>query len=222
MQLMSKTAGAFTFSAEKLFNEYAQIYFWTFTFVTTPIDDATAMEDWNMLHGRIKREFKGIKGLRVCELHRSHGIHFHVFVNVRIPIRRMKQIFRGTGYINGKNRRLDFGRVSVAECNRDTIAYMCKYLTKEYRQAYSFKHRRRWGTVGGFKPVRVRDVIFECDATRNREAIFGKAKCKFATFIMIQHYTALWGKVKDWPFEHRALVMRLSMENNGEWMQHQN
>jgi len=218
--LLSKTSGAFTFSAEKLFQQFGRIYFWTFTFISVPLDDQTAMEDWNVLHQRLKHHWPSIKGLRVCELHRSHGIHFHVLVNKRIPIKRMKQIFRGSWRLVGYNRYLDFGRVSVTKCDATTIAYMCKYLTKDYRKRNGFGHRRRWGTIGGFKATRVRDIVYDTPELRNRDRLFGNAKCSYATLMMIRHYTTMWGKVKDWPPEHRALVMRQRMANGGEWMNH--
>lgn len=220
MQILSKTAGAFTFSAEKLFKESKSVYFWTFTFISVPLDDEYAMEDWAVFHRRLKNNFPKIKGLRVCELHRSHGIHFHALVNQRLSIKRMKQIFRGTWNLTGHNRYLDFGRVSVTKCNKDTIAYMAKYLTKQYRRHYSFGHRRRWGTIGGFKAVRTRDIVYDTPELRNREEIFGTAKCSYSTLMMIKHYTTLWGKVDEWPLGHQALVRNQRMANGGEWMKH--
>jgi len=220
MQLLTKTAAAFTFSAEKLFREYGCIYFWTFTFIDVPINDDYAMEEWHLLHLRLRTHFPGIKGLRVCELHRSHGIHFHVLLNRRIAIERMKLLFGGSGNLIGHNRYLDFGRVSVKKCDKSTIGYLCKYLTKAYRDSNNFGRRRRWGTIGGFKPVRVRDIIYDTPATRNRELIFGTAKCRFATFIMIQHYSHLWGALEHWPAEYRALVEKQTGPQNTDWMKH--
>jgi len=220
MRLLSKSALAFTFSAERFFKENKRVYFWTFTFVSTPLTDEMAMEDWNVFHTRLKHLIGGIKGLRVCELHRSHGIHFHVFLNKRVSIKRMKEIFRGTGNINGYNRYLDFGRLSVSVCNPQTVGYLTKYLTKSYRKQYGFGHRRRWGTIGGFKAVRVRDITYETPELKNREYLFGTSQCSYSTLLMIRHYTCIWGHVNEWPLEHQALVRRQRMANGGEWMRH--
>jgi len=208
MLILSRTGSAFQFTSENLFASFPKIYFWTFTFVRVPISDEYAMEDYDLLIQRLVHHFPGIYGIRVAELHRSHGIHFHCFLNERVPIERIKRISRGNGKINGRNRNLGFGRMSVTVCNKDTIEYLSMYLTKQYRDKYSFSGRRRWGCIGGWKPVRCRDIVYESDYSRNKEIMFGPVQLKFATTIMVKHYTKLWGHVEDWPMEYRAVVWK--------------
>ena len=210
MKLLTKTQAAFTFSCETLFSIYSKIYFWTWTFIETPSNDTEAMERFNRLITRLKNYFPLLRGLRVCELHRSHGIHFHLFINIRIPIRQLKRISRGTGMLVGGNWDLGFGRMSVATCNQQTVGYLADYLTKQYRDQYRFGGRRRWGTIGGFIPTRVRDVEFETEETINRKYVFGNAKCGYATFIMMAAYTTAFGHFRDWPEPCKKLIYKQS------------
>lgn len=214
--LYSKTAQAFIWTAERLADESPKIYFWTLTFKEVPIDDETAMQEWAMLVRRLEHHFPSLQGVRVCELHRSHGIHFHAIVNERLPIRQVFAISEGSGRINGRNRYLDFGRMSADECDKNAIGYLAKYLTKQYRADNNFGQRRRWGCIGGFKPTRCRDVVFETDATRNRERLYGKAQCSFVALKMIQHCTNIWGLVDDWPLPYRVLVLRTQKRVEGK------
>jgi len=163
-----------------------------------------------MFSRRLQKHFPDLRGLRVCELHRSHGIHFHAFFNIRIPIRVMQKIWHGNGHLTGRNRYLDFGRVSVSQCDPQTIGYMTKYMTKQYRDDNFFGRRRRWGTIGGFQANRKNDIEVISEATQNREALFGKARCGYSQLMMVQTYSNLWGSVTEWPMEHRMLCLRQS------------
>lgn len=206
------------FTAERLFRERKKVYFWTFTFKHTPYSDDAAMEDWDTFHLRLLHYFPDIQGLRVSELHRSHGIHFHCLLDRRVPVDRMIKIWRGSGRLTGHNRYLDFGRWSVSVCSQETAAYLAKYLSKEYRDRFSFGHRRRWGAIGGYRCTRVKDVECISDASKNRELIFGTARVRFATMIMIRHYSNLWGHLRHWPDGCRALVRKQSGPHGQEWM----
>lgn len=205
---ISRTKAAFVFSVARLFGESEKVYFWTFTFVTTPINDDYGMEDFNTFMKRIAWHFPRMRGLRVVELHKRHGIHFHVLINIRIPMRVMKRIARGTGNIVGVNRYLDFGKMWVEECDEEIANYLSKYLSKQYRDKYQFEHRRRWGTIGGFRQTKCADIVIVNEALRNRRRIYGYAQCGFKEILMIQHYTNLWGHVDKWPRECLALVRR--------------
>ncbi len=110
MGLRSKSVIAFEMSVEKLSEECEQLYFWSFTFKSVPIDDAYAMADWNTLNTRLHWRYPDLRGLRVCELHKSHGIHFHCIVNQWINVNEVRRIIRGNGMLTGRNRYLDFGR----------------------------------------------------------------------------------------------------------------
>jgi hypothetical protein len=206
--MVTKTAFAFQTSVQRLAEQSRNLYFWTFTFRHVPLNDEYAMADWAALNRRLEYYFPDLRGLRVCELHRSHGIHFHAILNRHVPIDKIRDICRGTGRLNGRNRYLDFGRMSVSRCDPGVAIYLSKYLTKQYRKENGFGRRRRWGTIGGFKNVKVRDVEVVDDLTRNKRKLFGKSQVYFGTMKLIEHYTALWGRVKNWPSEHLALVLR--------------
>lgn len=206
--LLNKSAQAFTWSVERLFEQSEKVYFWTFTFITTPYNDEWAMKQWNVFHVRLRYHFPDIKGLRVCELHRSHGIHFHALLNMRVPIRVMQKIWHGTGFLTGRNHYLDFGRVSVDEADIGSASYLTKYMTKQYREDNYFGRRRRWGSIGGFEQNRKNDIEVISQATENRKLLFNSCRCTYAQLMMIQHYTNLWGCVTEWPVECRSLVLR--------------
>jgi len=220
--VMTRTAAAFTFSAERLFDEYQKIYFWTFTFIDVPINDELANDDWHTLHHRMRRVWPNLKGLKVTELHRSHGIHYHALVNMRIPIERVKRLARGSGALFGDKRYLDFGRMEVKRCDRDAVAYLTSYLRKGYKAKYNVYAGRRWGTIGGFAATHCRDIVYDHLAIRNREAMFGGFQVSYSTILMIQHYTDVYGHYQDWPEECQSLVWRQKGPGGVEWMQHFN
>jgi hypothetical protein len=155
-------------------------------------------------------------------LHRSHGIHFHCFLNMRIPLDKMRKIIHGTGNLSGHNRYLDFGRLEVVKCDKSprSISYLASYLTKQYRQDNWFGHRRRWGAMGGYRTSRCSDIVYESDATRNRQEIFGPCQCSYSALMMVTHYSNLWGPVKNWPMEDLSLVVAQPLEDGGSLVKH--
>lgn len=220
MKLLTKTQAAFWFTADRFFKKNKHVYFWTFTFKHVPIDDAAAMEDWNTFAARLAKHFPFCQGLRVCELHHTHGIHFHFLVNIRLPVRRLRRIFYGSGRLNGHNRYLDFGWIKVRKVAKEewlaghrvdlrAAEYMMEYMTKSYRSRMGegFRGRRMWGTIGGLKASRCRDIVYESDTTRNRCELFGVAQCGYSALRMIQHYTMLHGRLCDWPDKAKRLVL---------------
>lgn len=208
MYILNRTAQAFTFSAERLHERYKHgLYFWTFTFKSVPLDDDTAMGDWDTFRRRLCDHFEWLQGLRVCELHRSHGIHFHTMVNGRIPIRRVQKMVYGSGHLTGHNRYLDFGRMSVSKCDDGTVAYMCKYLTKQYRKDYNFWGRRRWGTIGGFEQTKCIDIEYDTPCHRNKPLLFADEQIDYAAMMLLSHYSNLWGDLCNWPAEHKMRVV---------------
>jgi len=214
--MFARTNLAFEFSAQRLSERSEHLYFWTFTFKKTPIDDETGMKDWDNFRSRVCKVWPNLKGLRVVELHRSHGIHFHALVNMRIPIERVKRVAHGSGKLNGYNRYLDFGRMSVAKCDSGTSGYMAKYLTKQYREDYNFGSRRRWGTIGGFDATGCRDIEYDTPYHRNKPLLFGAAQIDYATMLVLSHYTTLWGDLANWPAVHKMRVMNFATATHSE------
>lgn len=207
---MNRSSAAFQFSCERLEEQSERLYFWTFTFKQVPINDEHAMEDYHDFMGRITREWPGMHGVRVSELHRSHGIHFHALLDWRICIRRVKRLAFGNGRINGPWRYLDFGRMTVTQCDRGSMFYMAKYLTKSYRDRYNFGGRRRWGGIGGFDTVKCRDIEYDTPFHRNKPLLFGKNQMDYATMICLSHYSSLWGDLENWPDEAKMKVLNFA------------
>lgn len=188
--LPSRTSFAFIASAEMLFRKNERIYFWTFTFRQVPRNDVWAMWAWKRFMQAFQKEFPLHKGVRVCELHKSHGIHFHALITARIPIRRLQALAYPFG----------FGVMWVDTCDEGTANYLAKYLTKSYREENHFdRGRRRWGAIGGFKPCRNKDVVYETEQTKNHQKLYGKKQITFAQAILLGGYTKMWGELSDWP-----------------------
>lgn len=202
--LLSRSVAAYTFTAERLAAESEKLYFWTFTFKSVPITDEMAMQDWADLMKRLTYYYPMLKGIRVVELHQSHGIHFHCIVNYRIQIDRLRSIFRGNGCLVGgpRTRYLDFGRLSVTRCDPQTILYLSKYMTKQYRDENNFGRRRRWGTIGGLRATRCKDIEYDSPFHQSKQQMFPKVKINYVTMLLLSHYTTLWGHVDDWPREY--------------------
>jgi hypothetical protein len=212
--MLSRTVAAFQFSVEKLSRESEKTYFWTFTFKEVPMWDEIAMIDYHTFMVRVTNHFPWLRGMRISELHKTHGLHFHAIVNHRIPLRRLKALAHGSGRCNGKNRYLDFGRMHVTECNMDTMFYLSKYLGKDFRKQYGFQHRR-WGTIGGFDGVRCKDIIYETNWHRNKEELFPGMKIPFGAAMLLSHYSTLWVGISDWPKEVKIAMMNRVVPDKG-------
>jgi hypothetical protein len=154
---MNNSRDAFLFSVQKLNQETGKLYLWTFTFRKAQNDDE-ALKAWNSFSSNGRRDFYGVHGLRVTELHKEHGIHFHLLLNKRFPVRRMLALAWPFG----------FGKVHVCLANMGSARYLAKYLTKQYKAQTYFKRRRRWGTFGGFKATLCKDVTYDTSYTRNK------------------------------------------------------
>jgi len=187
--LLNRTAQAFTFTVERLAFWNPKLYFWTFTYRDVPYNDIWAMWQWSRFRMKMHNAFPLIKGVRVVELHRSHGIHFHALINERIPLERVRRI----GWPMG------FGRMSVQIADTGSASYMAKYLTKAYRERNGFGQRRRWGAIGGFPVCRCRDVIYDTDYTRNHQAMFGGLQIPCGLAMLMRSYSDIWGECWQWP-----------------------
>lgn len=186
---LSRTATAFAFTCERLAHYNPELYFWTFTFRQVPFNDTWAMWQYNFLSRKLKNIDPLLRGIRVVELHRSHGIHFHALINRRIPIDRVRRM----GWPHG------FGRMSVQKADLGSASYMAKYLTKQYREDNGFGQRRRWGAIGGFPVTRCRDVVYDTDYTRNHQAMFGGLKVPYGLAMLLRSYSDVWGECWQWP-----------------------
>jgi len=146
---MNKSEAAFVFSAERLFEENERVYFWTFTFQEL-MPDWYYSRVWSEFVNRLGNYYGGsLRGIKVVELHQSHGIHYHVLFSERVPVAEVRRLAQRVG----------IGRVHVRRADRGAIPYLRKYLAKQFKGEHRLHGAcARWGTVGGFRGCRVRDV----------------------------------------------------------------
>lgn len=174
---MTRSEAAFHLSCEKLFDENDNIYFWTFTF-TDVLDDWIYSYRWKGFARTLCQCLYGgtLLGLRVIEPHESHGLHYHALLNQRVWVRMVRRI----------GKRWGIGRVHVEKADRDTARYLAKYLRKG---AFNSPVRlSKWGTVGGFKAVRVQDIIVESgfnDCVKATQSIMGIKRLPANEFVSL-------------------------------------
>jgi len=143
---MTKTRAAFTLSARQLCEKYPRLYFWTVTFCTLKSDwEASARFSAFLNHLREVVGRTGWGGLRVVELHKEHGVHYHLLVTERLAV----DLVRKVGRCHGIGR-VQVGRVWEHEYE-EAINYLAKYLSKQ-------KEAPR--TEGRFEIVAVKDGPF--------------------------------------------------------------
>jgi len=190
--MASKTAMAFQMTCEKLARANAKLYLWTLTFREVPFFDWCAMDAWHQLHRKLEKLFPLMVGVRVSELHTTHGLHFHLIVNQRIDINVVLQVATPFG----------FGRIQVEEV-RDktaTILYLSKYLSKAFKAENRMtKGARRWGTIGGFKATRCRDLVYENSFTKNKTLLYGDGVMEFRQSQHLMALSTAWGEWKNVP-----------------------
>jgi len=187
---MTRTATAFLFTVDRLVAHNPKLYFWTWTFRQVPYNDTWAMRMYHLFITRLCRKVPGLLGVRVAELHKSHGIHFHAICNRRIPI----DLVRKIGWPIG------FGQIKVIEVTPGKLPeYLAKYLSKGYRKANIFARRRRWGTIGGLKSTRCRDVEYRSNFTRNHKILHERQQIDYRTAIALRVYSNSYGVCNDWP-----------------------
>lgn len=173
-----------------------------------------------MLHIRLRKHFPSLIGVRVCELHRSHGVHFHALFSERVPVDRIRELMVGSGRVHGRNRCLDFGRLSVDKCDIKTALYLSKYMSKNYVRTHWFGRRRRWGTVGGcregWRATRCKDMVYETAFHRSMRKVAYGIKIPFGLVVLVSHYAAVWGDYRYWPGDIRRAVKVLVLEKTLE------
>jgi hypothetical protein len=131
----------------ELFASGKQIYFWTFTVVET-MDSWRFPPTWHRFLLALTNYFGRIKGLRVFEWHKRHGLHAHALIDERLSVHVVRRIAR----------RFGFGRIQVRKAELRDGGYLAKYLGKDHgRMPYGGRAWQRLGGVG----VRVNQVRFE-------------------------------------------------------------
>ncbi len=146
---MTKSEAAFILSAQEFFDQTPYVYFWTFTVVGVYPDWCYSQIWCRFIRSLCDLYGNTLRGLKVVELHKKHGIHWHALLNKRIWVGEVRRI----------GKRYGIGRVHVKLANRGSIAYLAKYVSKQFKSEQRLHARCcRWGTVGGFRGVRVKDI----------------------------------------------------------------
>jgi len=184
--LYSKSQAAFALSAERLFEHHTHVYFWTFTFKKVQ-HDWRAMYRWNEFSKMMQALCPMWHGLRVTELHEMHGIHFHALLVPRMCVHLVRKI-------SGK---CEFGRIHVKRADRGAINYLIKYVTPRNKDSLT-AGMRRWGTVGGFKHVPVRNIEVESQFHRNMKELTQGRKADYLYTRDVYNRTQLEGPVREW------------------------
>lgn len=140
---MSASLAAYMVAADELMQS-RRVYFWTFTFkLTQPVWFATPA--WTRLLKDLFDWFGKFQGIRVSEMHREHGLHFHVLMNARLPVAVVRRLAEPYG----------FGRIEVQQVRhrKATTRYLVKYLAK--CEKLPCRGMRRWVRLGGLgEPVK--------------------------------------------------------------------
>ena len=101
--MITKSKFAFECNLDRIFEGRPIAYMWTFTFPDLPVIDEAAQR-WRHLVNWLVRCFQGtVFGVRVYELHRTHGIHIHAVINRRLNV----------NWIRHQAQHYGFGRIHV-------------------------------------------------------------------------------------------------------------
>lgn len=131
---MKKTQVAFQMSAERL-AERGRLCFWTFTFAQT-LDIAKTRRRWNHLLTLMRRHWPKMCGLRVFEMHDTHGLHVHLLTDRFLDVNAARSMARRAGC----------GRIHVQRIPATKAGYLGKYLSKE--RPPCLKGWRLWAAFG--------------------------------------------------------------------------
>jgi len=130
----------------------------------TVLDIKDTRKRWNHLLTLMRRRWPELCGLRVFELHESHGLHVHLITNRRIDVGECRPMAKKAGW----------GRIHVQRVSAERAAYLAKYLSKEREPC--LKRWRLWGSFGNWERSKVKDIELDSPRTRiyNRcKEIFG-------------------------------------------------
>jgi len=138
---MTKTCAAFRLSAESLWRGGCIVYMWTFTFHSVQ-NDWDGSKKFTRFLDHLRKVFRGCDwgGVKVGELHKFHGIHFHALIDRRLPVDIIRRVAQCYG----------IGRVHVFIARKDSAKYLAKYLSKTRSgpMCESGRFLRRWSSFG--------------------------------------------------------------------------
>lgn len=148
--MLTKTKAAFLLTCERLFQAAPRVYFWTFTFSTLHSDWDCAKLFRDFLRHLRKHLGGDWGGVRVAELHKEHGVHYHALINRRLAVDEVRYVASFHG----------IGRIFVCRARKESSAYLAKYLSKgkEGPLCKSGRRARRWAKFGEIDHVKVSDL----------------------------------------------------------------
>lgn len=100
-------------------------FLWTFTF-PQKTDVVSGSKAWSSLSRDLVRRI-GFFGLRVFELHETHGLHIHVVTSIRFSVDRVRFYSERHG----------FGRINVKRLPVRAAHYVLKYLGKQRSDSWT-------------------------------------------------------------------------------------
>jgi len=202
--LMNRTSAAFLISADTLFDMSPKVYFWTITWRET-------LCDWQyprLFHGFMRDLRKKLKtnfcGLRVVEPHKSHGLHYHMLLDTRIPVDLVRKI-------GGK---YGIGRVHVCIANPTAKMYLAKYLMKSNPD--KLHGPRRWWRVGTWDHTPCNRIVVESVFHDNVRELFWGKKRPYNEIAEVMAFTQVHGPWREWPdwaVERNAFIAALLVAN---------
>jgi len=151
---MSKSKAAFQFNAQEIGAQ--PVYLWTFTF-REAMDVVDARKAWHGFMVLLRRTFPGIVGVRVFEMHKTHGLHVHMLTRRHLLVNDVRAVLA-----RQYNRKI--GRIHVVRADARAGEYLGKYLSKSQRPE-CLKRVRLWAVLDkkSFDHTRVKDV--SCEST---------------------------------------------------------
>lgn len=148
---MTKSKAAYLFSSERLGQQ--GLFMWTFTFKEA-LDVKATRAKWNHLLTLLRRTWPELAGLRVFEMHKSHGLHVHLVTNRFIDVNVALSLAKKAGW----------GRIHVQKIPVERAGYLAKYLSKKRPEC--LKRWRLWAGFGAWEWTKVRDVVFDSPFSR--------------------------------------------------------
>jgi len=197
---VAKSKMAFQFSVEALYRESKHVYMWTITFKKA-MSDSWSFYAFAQLMKELQNNNPLLRGLRVAERHPgeswfgeeiSHGLHFHLLLNQRIS----------KAWVERVGHKWGFGFTWVNKVSRENALYCGKYLTKDGTELQ--KGGRKWGAIGGFRNVKVRDIEIDSEFHRNFRKVQNTVKVlQVGIDVLHSIYlnTEKHGPIENWPAE---------------------
>ena len=205
---MSASLAAYSVAMADLFASSPSCYFWTFTFAETqPIWRATPA--WSSLQRQLFDWFGRFQGVRVAEMHKDHGLHFHVVINVRLPVAVVRRLAARYG----------FGRIEVqtVRSQKGTTRYLVEYLAKG--ESLPCRGMRRWTRLGGIgEPVK--NFVCQSDLAKEIRSVLSEGeRCIGRKFTRAERFLTVKGIRRAWDSGRyrRRPVQGFSLHNGPEF-----